>query len=110
MSADDAAKSQSHEDVHDEKVTPLTLIKYTYSVGLLIFSVIIIMAAIFNEETKLLADVSPWLTLVCFWGAIFWLTMIEGKQASLVGLHLLPYTTFRSLQVQVRRRRYKCAK
>ena len=86
MSADDAAKSQSHEDVHDEKVTPLTLIKYTYSVGLLIFSVIIIMAAIFNEETKLSADVSPWLALVCFWGAIFWLTMIEGQQASLVGL------------------------
>ena len=86
MSADDAAKSQSHEDAHDEKITPLTLVKYTISVGLLIFSVIIIMAAIFNEETKLSADVSPWLAVVVFWGAIFWLTMIEGQQASLVGL------------------------
>lgn len=86
MSAEEATKSASHEDMHDEKVTPLTIIKYVYSVGLLIFSVIIIMAAIFNEETKLSADVNPWLAFFVFWAAILWLTMIEGQQASLVGL------------------------
>lgn len=75
-----------HKAIHDEKVTLLSIIKYVYSLALLIFSVVMIMGVILNESTKLSSDVSPWLALIVFWAAIVWLTMIEGQQASLVGL------------------------
>ena len=65
---------------------PINLFKAVYSVGLLIFSVIYIMGFIGISETKLSGDVSPALAYFAIWGAVLWLTMVEGGQASLVGL------------------------
>jgi Silicon transporter len=64
----------------------LTLFKSIYSVGLLIFSIAMIMGLIFTEQTKVASVVSPILAVVSIWVAIIWLTMVEGSQASLVGL------------------------
>jgi silicon transporter len=62
------------------------VIKCAYSVGLLVFSTIIIMGLIFNEETKLSSDVNSAVAFVAIWGGVLWLTMVEGGQGSLVGL------------------------
>jgi hypothetical protein len=43
------------------------------------------MGLISNEETKLSREMHPALAFVAIWGAIIWLTMVEGGQASLVG-------------------------
>jgi len=65
---------------------PVNLFKAVYSIGLLIFSIIYIMGMIGVSETKLSGDVSPALAYFAIWGAVLWLTMVEGGQASLVGL------------------------
>jgi len=63
-----------------------TLFKNTYSTCLLIFSVVIVMGLIFTKQTSLAADVHPALAFCSMWIAIFWLSMVEGGQASFVGL------------------------
>ena len=67
-------------------MNPLSLFKSVYSVGLLIFSVVCIMALIAKEMTGLSSDVHPAAAYIAIWVAILWLTMVEGGQASLVGL------------------------
>jgi len=64
----------------------LTTFKGIYSVSLLLFSIILIQGLIFLKQTKLSSEVHPALAFVCLWGAIGWLTMVEGGQGSLVGL------------------------
>jgi len=63
-----------------------TIFKKVYSVALLIFSVVSIMGLIINKQTGLSKDVHPALAFILIWVAILWLTMVEGGQASLVGL------------------------
>jgi len=65
---------------------PLNIFKGVYSTILLIFSIVIIMGLIATQQTNLSADFHPALAYVFIWVAIFWLTMVEGGQASLVGL------------------------
>mmetsp|Transcript_10044 Transcript_10044/g.19327 ORF Transcript_10044/g.19327 Transcript_10044/m.19327 type:complete len:519 (+) Transcript_10044:132-1688(+) len=62
------------------------VIKGIYSIALLIFSLVVIHALIFDEQTALSSDVHPVLALVAFWGGLLWLSMVEGGQASMVGL------------------------
>ena len=62
------------------------LFRDVYSSCLLIFSTVIVVAVIFNENTNLAKDVHPALAFVLLWVAITWLSMVEGGQASLVGL------------------------
>jgi len=65
---------------------PISMFKAGYSVVLLIFSVSVIMGLIANKQTELSSEVSSALSYFTIWGAVIWLTMIEGGQASLVGL------------------------
>jgi len=65
---------------------PLNAFKSTYSMILLIFSIVIIMGLIATSQTNISADSHPALAYVMIWVAIGWLTMVEGGQASLVGL------------------------
>jgi hypothetical protein len=67
-------------------VDALSAFKSAYSTGLLIISTVIIIALIYNGDTKLSDDVHPALAYVCIWGVVIWLTMVEGGQGSLVGL------------------------
>ena len=64
----------------------VTVIKYLYSMALLVFSVAIVMSAIFTEQTKIAADVSPYLAFFLIWFLLLWLAMMEGGQGCLIGL------------------------
>jgi len=65
---------------------PVIVFKSVYSMALLIFSVVCIMALIGLEQTKLSEESHPVAAYFLIWIAILWLTMVEGGQASLVGL------------------------
>jgi silicon transporter len=65
---------------------PCTAFKNVYSTGLLLFSIVIIMGLIVNEETELSDTVHPALAFCAIWGGVLWLSMVEGGQGSLVGL------------------------
>jgi hypothetical protein len=66
----------------------IELFKCVYSMILLVFSIIVVLAAIFSEQTVATGEnnVNPVLAvfLVCF--LITWLAMMEGGQGALVGL------------------------
>lgn len=61
-------------------------IQYAYSVCILVFSAVIVMALIFSENTKIASDVHPAFAFMLIWVALIWLAMVEGGQASLIGL------------------------
>lgn len=61
--------------------------KYLYSAGLLIFSIVAVMAVIFTKQTVATDAGVPTLgAFVIFWFLIIWLAKMEGGQACLVGL------------------------
>jgi len=66
--------------------SPITSIKSVVSVVLLVFSLVLIHALIFDKQTGWSADIHPIFALVAFWGGLIWLSMVEGGQASMVGL------------------------
>jgi len=84
----------------------LTTFKGIYSMILLIFSIILIQGLILNRQTKLSSTVHPALAFCALWGAVGWLTMIEGGQGSLVGL--APVN--RELYKDSHKIAYKCSK
>ena len=57
-----------------------------YSTLLVIFSTVIVMAVIFTEQTSLSEKMHPSIAFIVLWLSIIWLSMVEGGQASLVGL------------------------
>lgn len=67
-------------------MNPCSAFKGLYSSLLLMFSIIIIMGLIATSQTNLSSDVHPAAAYILIWVAILWLTMVEGGQASLVGL------------------------
>jgi hypothetical protein len=71
-------------------------LKYLYSVALLIFSITIVMAAIFSKETKATDDMNipPGVAFVVFWFLIVWLAFMEGGQGALVGLQPIDKTLY----------------
>jgi hypothetical protein len=64
----------------------MTTVKYLYSMALLVFSVIVVMAAMFTSQTKISIDAHPVVAFLLFWFLIVWLAMMEGGQGCLVGL------------------------
>mgnify|MGYP000661942971 CR=1 FL=1 len=83
---DAAIKESAHEAAHDVKLTPFTLFRYVGSICLLIFSIILVGALIFTGNTRVASEANPWVALIVCILAVVWLSMIEGQQASLVGL------------------------
>lgn len=61
------------------------LFKEVYSTCLLIFCSVIVLTVIFQNNTKVSSS-SSWAAFFVFWVALYWLSMVEGGQASLVGL------------------------
>jgi len=57
-----------------------------YSTALLLLCTVIIMDSIFAGNTKIAQDVHPFLAFILLWGGLTWLAMVEGGQASQVGL------------------------
>jgi silicon transporter len=83
--------NQSPVDIMD----PGTFFKNSYSVILLIFSLTIVLGLIFTEQTKISNEVHIGVALVCMVCSVTWLTMIEGGQASLVGLSVVDTELFK---------------
>jgi len=69
-----------------EKNPSVEAVKNVVSTGALAFSIIIIAGLIFTKQTSLAQDVHPVLALIVLMMAVIWLSVVEGGQASLVGL------------------------
>jgi len=66
-------------------------VKYIYSLGLLTFSVVIVMAAIGTKQTSAADNGIPvGVAIPLFWVLLGWLAWIEGGQGALVGLQPTP--------------------
>jgi len=83
-----AAEENKDAVPHSVIGTCIERLKYVYSMGLLIFSITIVMAAIFTEQTVATDEYNmhPALAFFVFWFLIVWLAMMEGGQGALVGL------------------------
>lgn len=70
--------------------------KTLYSVLLLIFAVVLVMAAIFSKQTVGTAEkgIPPLVAFFVFWFLIFWLGVMEGGQGCLVGLQPIDKTLY----------------
>jgi len=70
----------------------ITVVRYVYSFALLVFSIIYVMATIFNKDSKAAVapyNIPPGGAFVLFWFLIIWLAMMEGGQGDLVGLQVV---------------------
>ena len=63
MSEHDTHKD-SGADAHDIALTPFTVFRYVASIGLLIFSIIIVGALIFTGNTRVANDANPWVAVI----------------------------------------------
>ena len=59
----DTAKADA-ANLHDEKITPLTVVKYIGSIGILIFSIILVGALMFTGNTRVSKETNPWVCLI----------------------------------------------
>jgi len=64
----------------------IRMIKYSYSSILLVFSIVLIIGNMFQDQTRLAHQSHPAVALLIMLFAIVWLTMVEGGQGALVGL------------------------
>mmetsp|Transcript_22812 Transcript_22812/g.34241 ORF Transcript_22812/g.34241 Transcript_22812/m.34241 type:complete len:1013 (-) Transcript_22812:83-3121(-) len=73
----------------------MSTIQYSYSLALLLFCTIIVMSAIFTNQTKAGEDgIPPIVIFLVLCGLISWLAMMEGGQGCLVGLQPLDKTVY----------------
>jgi len=66
--------------------TPLDKIRIVFSLFLLIFSIVVVLALIGTGNTQLARDVHPAAAGIIMWSLIIWMSMVEGGQCSMVGL------------------------
>lgn len=76
-------------------IRPGKLFRDVYSTVLLIFCTVIIMTAIFTDNTTIAKNVHPIVAFVLLWLGLAWLSMVEGGQASLVGLPPVPMDLYK---------------
>jgi hypothetical protein len=71
--------------------TGIKYFKYSYSFSLLLFSVVIVMASLFQQQTTATANMGfpPVAAFLIFWFLICWLGVMEGGQGALVGLQMI---------------------
>ena len=60
--------------------------KSIYSTALLIFSIVLVTGLQFTNQTGLAQKAHPAAAFIVLWALLIWLSMVEGGQASLVGL------------------------
>jgi hypothetical protein len=74
----------------------VTILRFTYSLGLLVFALIMVMGAIFTNQTVATGqkNIPSIAAFVIFWFLIAWLAMIEGGQGALVGLQPIDKTRY----------------
>ena len=63
---EEAITSAYAANLHDQKLTPLTLVKYFASIGILIFSIVLVGALMFARNTRVSREANPYVcVLVC---------------------------------------------
>jgi hypothetical protein len=66
------------------------VVRFSYSLALFVFSVIMVMACIFTKQTSTTTDRDDWIystvVFIAFWFSIVWLAMIEGGMGCLLSL------------------------
>ena len=71
----------------------VTVIRFSYSLALFLFSVVLVVACIFTRQTSTTIGKEGWtasvLILIAFWFLIGWLALIEGGLGCLLGLKSL---------------------
>jgi hypothetical protein len=72
----------------------ITFIKYAYSLAILAFSVTVVTATIFTNQTKIAADVHSIVAFILLWVLTLWLAVMEGGQGCLVGLQPVDKTLY----------------
>jgi hypothetical protein len=87
-------KVPSQQNVKDGQHTFATLFKYSYSLVLLLFSIVVVTAIIFTDQTKMAADVNAAVGFILLWVLTLWLAVMEGGQGCLVGLQPVDKTLF----------------
>ncbi|GAX19025.1 hypothetical protein FisN_8Hh248 [Fistulifera solaris] len=90
--SDDNAASQ--ENLKNGHHTFATLFKYSYSLVLLLFSIVVVTATIFTDQTKMAADVNAAVAFILLWVLTLWLAVMEGGQGCLVGLQPVDKTLY----------------
>ena len=61
---DDTHKETSAAESHDIALTPFTVLRYVLSIGMLIFSIIIVGALMFTGNTRVATETNPWVSLI----------------------------------------------
>lgn len=78
--------SSEDEHIHFGITSTFDRVKIVWSLFLVTFSVIVVLANIAAENTKFAAEIHPAFAGVLLWVLIIWMSMIEGGQCSMVGL------------------------
>jgi hypothetical protein len=66
----------------------VTVVRFSYSLALLFFCIILVIACVFTHQTKVTQmGLHPAIAFIIFLFLIFWLGMAEGGQFCLIGLH-----------------------
>ena len=60
----DGKKETDHSAAHDISMAPFDLVRYTISLGLLVFSIVLVGALIFTENTRVAKESNPWVALI----------------------------------------------
>ena len=64
FNSNDTNANDTTASSHDVKLTPFTIFRYTASIGLLIFSIVIVVALIFTGNTRVAQETNPWVALI----------------------------------------------
>jgi len=78
--------SSEDDHIHFGITSTFDRVKIVWSLFLVTFSVIVVLANIAAENTKFAAEIHPAFAGVLLWVLIIWMSMIEGGQCSMVGL------------------------
>lgn len=78
--------SSEDDHMHFGITSTFDRVKIVWSLFLVTFSVIVVLANIAAENTKFAAEIHPAFAGVLLWVLIIWMSMIEGGQCSMVGL------------------------
>ena len=86
MDAPKQGKREHHGHDKPSIFAPGNVVKSIFSMALLTFSIAIVMALIFTEQTVVSSKVHPAAAFIILWFSMFWLANIEGSQGAIVGL------------------------
>mmetsp|Transcript_15761 Transcript_15761/g.39622 ORF Transcript_15761/g.39622 Transcript_15761/m.39622 type:complete len:1593 (-) Transcript_15761:209-4987(-) len=93
------ARSSEPNSTRDKDIDRFVMVvRFSYSLALFVFSVVVVMACIFTRQTSTTIGKEEWfyptLVFVAFWFLIAWLAMIEGSLGCLLGLNTVEVSNY----------------